>query len=413
MKQLINSLLSVIIVFLFIFGTNFKIISINSSYLILFLLIILNLKKVYKFFINLEFFSYALVFVTIGMYSLLMSTIYGFDNYLLKILIGIVAYMLFGYLFIANISCSMNSNYKFIVYKMIFFIVVAISFNSYIIILEYFNLGFKHFIENLMVENFMSGISYVSHPFRIRGLSNAGGSALSIVIAFGILMSIYLYIVKYLSLQVVSILIIIMNISNIFTGRTGLLLGFMFSSILLILLFYKSILNFKFFIKIILLSIMIIALLFIFFNNYNLNNDVFNWAFEIFLNFSNSGTIKTSSTSDLLTMFTLPDDIIHLLFGTGFYEGDNTLDYIRSDVGYIKSIFSIGLLLSIFLYAILFNLIYKLKNIDNITKIGMPFVILLLLIIELKEPCIYQNYLSRVIFSLVGAYMYINIQEVK
>lgn len=413
MKLFFNNFLFTICIFLFIFGTQFKAIAINSSYLVLFALIVLNLKKVYKFFSNVEILIYIFIFTTIGMYSMFLSTIYSFDNYFLKILIGIILYILFGYLFIANILSNADSNSKCKIYKIMFFIVVAISFNSFIIILEYFNTDFKYFIENLLIENLMSGTSYLEHPFRIRGLAIGGGAALSVVIAFAILISVYLYFVKYLSLQVAVVLIIIMNISNIFTGRTGLLLGLIFSSTLIILLFYKSIFNLKLFIKNILLSVVVITLFLIFLNNYKLNDDVFNWAFEIFINFLDSGKLESSSSNELQTMFLLPDNISHLLFGIGFYEGENPLNYIRSDVGYIKSVFSIGLLLSIFMYALLFNLIYKLKNIDYITKIGIPFVILLLMLIELKEPFLYQNYLSRVIFCLVGAYMYINIKEKK
>lgn len=411
MKVFFNNFLLTVCIFLFIFGTQFKVIPIGSSYLVLFALIILNPKKVYKFFSNVEILFYALIFMTIGIYSMLLSTIYGFDNYFLKILSGIVVYILFGYLFIANILCNQDFESKCKIYKIMLFIVVAISFNSFIIILEYFNPDFKYFIENLIVENFMSETSYLEHSFRIRGLATAGGAALSVVISFGILMSVYLYFIKYLSLQVAVILIVIMNISNIFTGRTGLLLGLIFSFILFILLLYKSVFNLKLFIKNILLSVVIITLFLIFLNDYKLNDDVFYWAFEIFINFSESGKIESSSSNELLTMFLLPDDIIHLLFGIGFYEGNQPLDYIRSDVGYIKSVFSIGLPLSIFMYALLFNLIYKLKNIDYITKVGIPFVILLLMLIELKEPFIYQNYLSRVIFSLVGAYMHMNIKS--
>lgn len=409
-KQSIKSLLILVVIFLFIFGTQFKAIAINSSYLVLFGLIILNPKKVYDFFSNKEMLFYTLIFLIIGFYSLLLSTIYGFDNYFLKILVGIVAYILFGYLLASNISHNPNTD-RYKIYKVVFFIVMAISFNSLLIILEYFNNDFKYFIENIMVENNMSGVSYLEHPFRIRGLATAGGAALSVVIAFGILMSVYLYFVKYLSLQVAIVLIIIMNISNIFTGRTGLFLGLIFSSILIILLFYKSIFNLKLFIKNILLSVVVITLFLIFLNNYKLNDDVFSWAFEIFINFSESGKIESSSSNELLTMFILPDDISHLLFGIGFYEGNNPLNYIRSDVGYIKSIFSIGLLLSIFIYGLLFNLIYKLKNIDYTAKLGIPFVILLLMLIELKEPFLYQNYLSRVIFCLVGAYIYLNFRK--
>lgn len=407
-KQLINSSLMVIFIFLFIFGTQFKFLQIGGSYLVLLMLIILNLKKSNKFFLNKEVFYYWIIFIFIGLYSLLTSIIYGFDNYFFKILIGLVAYILFGYLLIANISFNIDSDNKCKMYKIIFFIVLAISFNSFIIILEYFNTDFKYFIENLIVENVMSGTSYLEHSFRIRGLAIAGGASLSVVIAFGILMSMYLYFIKYISLQVTVVLIIIMNISNIFTGRTGLLLGLMFSFILIILLLYKSFFNFKLLIKNILLSIVIIALFVTFLSDYKLNNDVFYWAFEIFIKFSDSGKIESSSSNELLTMFLLPDNIVHLLFGIGFYEGDNPLNYSRSDVGYIKSVFSIGLLLSIVMYALLFNLIYKLRNIDYVVKVSIPFVILLLMLIELKEPFLYQNYLSRVIFCLVGGYIYLN-----
>lgn len=406
MKIFLKNFAIMLFLFLFIFGTQFKYIQINSAYVFILILIILNLKKVYKFFSHKKILIYVMFLITVGFYSLTLSYLYNFDNYFLKILISVIIYIMIGYILVDNIEVLENEKWNKL-NTMIYFLVIAITFNSFIIIVEYFNIDFKYFIENLLIENTMSQTTYLDHPFRIRGFAISGGASLSVLIAFTILFVIYLFLIKKISFNFIFLSLLILNISNIFTGRTGLLLGLLFTSVFVIILLYKSFLNHKILIKIVSLITIFIILFLLFFQNFKLNSDVIAWAFELFINFSDSGNLKTASSNELLTMFSVPDNILHLLFGIGFYEGNNPLQYLRSDVGYIKTIFSIGLLLTIGIYFLLFYLIYKLKYINKITKIGVPIMIVILILLEFKEPFLYQNYFSRVIFVLVGAYIYL------
>lgn len=76
------------------------------------------------------------------------------------------------------------------------------------------------------------------------------------------------------------------------------------------------------------------------------------WAFELFINFKKSGVLTSNSTSDLQTMYFLPENVKTLLFGDGKFSGLNGGFYMNTDVGYIRSIFYWGLIGSIIYYAV-------------------------------------------------------------
>lgn len=60
------------------------------------------------------------------------------------------------------------------------------------------------------------------------------------------------------------------------------------------------------------------------------------WAFELFINFIETGELKTSSSSGLKEMFILPEDAFTLIFGTG------RMDFHGTDVGYSRQLFWTG-----------------------------------------------------------------------
>lgn len=93
-------------------------------------------------------------------------------------------------------------------------------------------------------------------------------------------------------------------------------------------------------------SIGIAAILFLFHNN----EQAFNWAFEIFINFSNNGTLESDSTNQLQEMYVLPDNIKTWLIGDGRISNGGLGFYMDTDVGYIRSLFYWGLIGSIIYY---------------------------------------------------------------
>ncbi|NDV79328.1 hypothetical protein D0T57_10120 [Dysgonomonas sp. 511] len=61
------------------------------------------------------------------------------------------------------------------------------------------------------------------------------------------------------------------------------------------------------------------------------------WAFELFINFINTGEISTRSSSGLSQMFIIPDEFDTLMWGTG------QMTFMGTDVGYSRMLFWLGI----------------------------------------------------------------------
>lgn len=89
-------------------------------------------------------------------------------------------------------------------------------------------------------------------------------------------------------------------------------------------------------------------------------NTLIEFAFEFFLNFRESGELKTSSTDRLLEMYAFPDNLKTWLIGDGlWWERIGWIYYMHTDVGYLRMIYYFGIfgLIAFFMlqYLILIN----------------------------------------------------------
>ena len=105
-------------------------------------------------------------------------------------------------------------------------------------------------------------------------------------------------------------------------------------------------------------------------------------------------------------MLYLPDDPVHLLFGIGFFEGLGNI-YPRTDSGYLKTILSIGVPLGILLYAVIIFMFFRVNRVSSKYFWLVVSVSGVMLLVEVKEPFLYQNFAARMIFLLSGAAMFI------
>lgn len=69
---------------------------------------------------------------------------------------------------------------------------------------------------------------------------------------------------------------------------------------------------------------------------------LFNFALEMFLNYFESGSLTTESTSQLATMYIFPTNIYTYFIGDGLYTVDSGLYYMGTDVGYLRLLFYFG-----------------------------------------------------------------------
>lgn len=124
--------------------------------------------------------------------------------------------------------------------------------------------------------------------------------------------------------------------------------------------------------------------------------------FEMFINFSEEGTLTTSSSDVTMSMFIIPENINTWLFGDGRMMEENGGYYMRTDVGYIRLLFYFGLPSTLFL---IFSLIrytditIKITN-DKVSRTFLLFFLIWILVLNLKGLAIEENYF--VLFLVSG-----------
>jgi hypothetical protein len=90
---------------------------------------------------------------------------------------------------------------------------------------------------------------------------------------------------------------------------------------------------------------------------------VFPWVFEFLYQAASGEGLGTASTTAIKEMYFLPENTVHLFFGTSNAGRGLRLAYIPSDVGYIRAIFAVGIIGLILMYVpYMYMLIQGLKN---------------------------------------------------
>ena len=344
-------------------------------------------------------------FLIIGLYNLFLA--YYYENngfYFTSIMITASFSVMYGWLFAAHLAKTGLVGVR-LLDKMLEMILYVAVLNSLIIIAEYSIPGLKNCIEGLLLQVDASNIDYANHPFRLRGISSAGGAGLSVFNACALLLLIHLSVYRHLSsLKSLTIGLIIAS-SNIFTGRTGLIVSLLLLALLILVVILQKLSHLRGWCDLIVISVFITPCL-SYLAKYELESNVLNWAFE-WVDSLYSGSFETTSSEELKDMLYIPDNLFHSLLGIGFFEGNGGI-YPRSDSGYVKTILSIGIPLSLFIYFYIFYMFCKILKVSSKYKWFVIGFVCLMLVLEIKEPFIYQNFAGRFIFLLSGASLFIS-----
>lgn len=392
--------------FFFIFAPRVNIgPGVNLGQIAVLLIGLMNIDGVSKLSISKSFGIFVCIFFFLGLYSYCMAEFYGNDPmYFSSICVSVVIYVTFGWGFARTYAANATPASDLIV-DLFQFIVLAVLVNSIIMLCEYFVPGVKETLEAFLVQSELANIDYAEHPFRLRGFASAGGAALSIVNALGVMFVIFL--VRRGSMRGLTgvVISVVLAVSNIFAGRTGLIASLGFTIVLLLYLLWNSL---RSGVVGVMRGLVLFALVGWFLANalnFDLDAEVSRWAFE-WVDGLATGKVSSTSSDDLGTMLFLPTDVIDLLFGAGFFEGEGG-KYMRSDSGYVKTVLSIGMLFGSLMYAVLGWLFYRVALVSR-EYFWLVFVILVFMfVVEIKEPFLYQNFAARALFLLSGSAWYI------
>lgn len=402
-----------VVVTLFVFNTRLTFLpsiggSIFSVFLVLCCYIVITSSNIIAF--NRKLFLYLLVFPLFGFYASLSAMLHGHEYiYFLSISFSIPISLLFGYMLAVVVSRMMQIKDVYLLDYLIKVAAYGVLLNSVIIIIGFYNPEFKDIIESSIFDSPNANINYEDHAFRLRGIAAAGGASLSVVTAFGVICFFHLAINRQIDHKLAIIFSLLLFFSNIFIGRTGLIgSGALIVCMICYFVVKKGsssslILNLSFLISI---SLLVYYSAFKFYEDFPV---VFDWAFE-WSGLKNEGPLRTESTSDLFDMFILPSNPAEVVFGLGFFEGYSS-SVSRSDSGYIKTLLTLGLIFGSIFYLVIFRVLGIIVRTSGVRPILYVISVCFLTVVEIKEPFLYQNYLSRLLFMLAGISMYIISQK--
>lgn len=405
-----QSLFLFLILFGFIFSPRVNLgVVIHLGFFSVFFLAIVVAFKQRRFALPRPLLIVAIFFLSLAIYHLALAVFFGNNPiYFISICISVVVYVVFGWI-VASFLAEWGVNACALIDRLIMMCAVAVFVNSVIILVEYLSPDTKFFLESMLLNVESQSIygSYAEHPFLLRGLSSAGGAGLSVVNALAILLFIFLVVNKKISSGTALFCSLVIVLSTIFIGRTGLIFGLLFLFVLLVVLIIQNLRSGLdgFLRAVALILFLLFTIMFALNFDFDFNPEVFNWAFE-WVDGLLSGRLETASSDDLKSMLFLPDNPLHFLFGIGFFEGNNDL-YPRTDSGYLKTILSVGVLFGYLLYFVIVFMFFRLCKVSKKYRWLVVSVLAFMLFVEVKEPFLYQNFAARVIFLLSGAALFV------
>ena len=386
MKKRVYFILKLIFIFFLFFDINFTFLrSITTArvcFLILLLISINKKKLLTKAFYNFLF-ALTLVFLVA-----LIQYYFSTDSAQLSRIVWFTLFSIIApFLFVSFIK-SRN--------ELLFLISFAVAFQAMFAILSFINPAIKELFYSLII--FTSNFNE-DQVLRAVAFASIGGAGLSVIQSIGVISSLILLKTNKFSLYSYILLwfvVIIILISIVLIGRTGLLISFL----CLLIYFISELKNFKNIIAISLIFIAIyhinlINILEIFTSNVDgFNVDMFTAWVE------NAFTIKSNDTSRELSNMPIPPISFQTLIGTGrvVHESGfgNASDH---DSGYIQTYYSLGLLIAGFFYTIYF--IFLRDQIKK-NKINYLYILVFIMfIIEIKEPFIFQYVFPFFVLSMI------------
>lgn len=349
----------------------------------------------------------------VAAYAALVTTLRGTNDLNFAIQIAKVAILYLGSGVLIGLICiGFRNDEKFNIIIQAF--VYCCLIQTVFILLGIVSIQFRVTMDSLIEA---TGNTNYLVSFRVRGFSASGGGSLGLSQAIGVLSALYLS--SALKKSYFFWIAIVTWIPIFFVARTGFFFGAVF-----ILIYFASLnrilhlLRSMFFrpVGIVGISVVLPLMLVVLpslggiFEAEALDRVGYalRWGFEIFLN-AQAGTVETATTNALMDMLVIPNEPSYFLFGFGVFD-TGAFGYERTDSGYLKTWYSSGVIGVIAVYGVLFYSIYSTAVNSNSSGVRNYILIILVVIVlaEVKEPFLYQNYLGRYVFIIIGAGAIIN-----
>ncbi|EGR2325762.1 hypothetical protein R5M54_002138 [Vibrio alginolyticus] len=383
-SDVLFSLYTFFLVFLCLYGPRLNVIDImaatTSILMVIGFLRVIKVKKIEKY--SLGLFVYILAL-------LLLSSFHYYyhgngDPTGIGLLIKLLIYF-FSAHYIVNIYFESRGKGA---YKNLYtFILYATALNGFFVILFYFIPSFSTLASQHL--DYTRQLNWLDTGHRMFDLSLGGGASASFVFSLAYIIGIYIFHIEARKRIFISLMVI--AFSTMLMGRTGLYI------IIISTLLYILFLTFSNNIKITRLTIKVVILFFLyalaelsgFLNDINFNfSEVINWSFEIVINYIKYGKAESDTTDAISNMWFYPTEVDHFTYGDGNFGRQDYLDFIPSDIGYVRLVFGYGvlgciLMFSIYVYMLITSFLARGRN--NIDSYITGTVIILFFLMNAKE----------------------------
>ena len=384
------------LIFALIYDISFKAFPILTSGRIAFIFLIISnfkdLKLVFKEFKFLKFIILLLLFVSFFQFA------YTDDNTQFSRLFYFTLYSLISSLIIAIRVKDTQ--------KLLFNILIAVSFQSVILVYVFFNNSFKYILDQYIV---YGGNFTIENIYRSFGLSTQTGAVLSLTQSLGV--GAGLLLLKYKNNYLITLSIIICFLSTIFVGRTGVLISLLFfGAYLFHTVSFKKIINIS--LIIIFLSLFISTIT----NKITSSLDsITGFSAEYFIGWLNEGfELENNKTVNaLVSNQNIPELTIQNFFiGSGTISNSDGSNSSGHDSGYIQTYYSIGLIFTILFYLSFSAFIVQNFKILNNRKL-LFFICFTILAIEFKEPMLFKYSEGFIFLTVLFSMKYEKLNKIR
>ncbi|RCS69126.1 hypothetical protein CIK83_16095 [Vibrio casei] len=404
----------ILVSFLFLYGISMPVV-VNSSYVAFFFIFILMLRR-NVFECSIYILKSKIVLLLILCISLLIyfsiftSVINGtYDFSILPTHVNNLATIFFS-IVCTSYFIVMKDKYDISLYKLLSIIFLL---QCFFVILMLLSPSFSMLVQS--VTKTEAQISRLSSYNGIRGLGLTGFVAFGFSITMGILYPIMSYWIKYESKlnDFFKILILLIGaICSLSAGRTSILGIF----IGLFIVIYPIRIEINYILRsmkvyFIIIAILI-ALIYIIFNNKELTNIAIfysRYVFQSIWNYIEYGSFSVQSLEHLDSMYFYPDDL-NWLIGSGHYTNADGSYYMHTDAGYMRFILYFGLIGSLIAYVcfILFSLTTIGSLNDKVIQLILILIFLSSFIYHYKGEVIMFSVPYNRVYFLIFFWSYFN-----
>lgn len=401
--------LDILILMFFVYSVQFVFFPLNTNRIVLvamlFSLLVLQRGKVSLIYDKSFLKAHAIMFLYL-VYAIIVTLIDSMRNMnsMLNVMLIFMQLSLGSYL-ISKYFIQRSIDYLLFCLLIIFGIQGALVFLNFIIP------SYRELLFVLMPPGGNITEDHFSSAFRTRGFTQNSGAIVSAYFGIGFLIAAYFLSSLRLSRKdrnAVLITLPLVLISLLFTGRTGLIIIPLAFVLYYFLLFVNERFQFKslgILITIPLASVLVYFVIRIGISAISPDYEIImllweKWALDNFLvNFG----LANETTSGVNTLHRLEAYIIFPSDNIKFFFGDTTTwGVIRTDLGYIRMLFSVGFLGALLFYsAFIYIFLTTYNNVKTYSlKVLISFFMVWMLIVEYKEPVFGNIYFASTIFLL-------------